>query len=967
MHVVVVGGTGIISSGIVKALLQFGHKVTVYNRGLRVPPEQLPHGVRFLQGDRKQRADFEAAMQAQHFDAAIDMLCFNAEDAASDVRAFRGVRHFIQTSTISTFGGPLAELPTSETSPLLPDSDYGRNKMAADNLFLAAHERGELAVTIFKPHYIWGPGMSICRQIAHDKRWIDRMRRDMPLIVTAGGQLLMTHCHSDDCGIAFAAAVGRARCLGQVYLLTGPNHITWAEYHRQIAAALGRKVTLVDAPAELLLKVWPENTKQLASESRWNRIFKLDKIRARHPGVPAQDYDGAGCGRLHSLDGRAWPGLGCTGRRHRGSHHRRCRQAVGRFQCAALIVTTSPIGGPMPEQAHETTEALPGEIIYARPGIAPVADKPYTGTTYRDRVPDTYDIAQRAGLAVNGVTGPTNPLADYELYWLVAYNRNPVVMYHDWSDWCQFKFMEALPLLRIASGSKQNVQVDAIWREVTLKSIGPDGLFYTPLAGRPWARTGVAWANSVARADGTFTSHDDPTVTQVTHPYACGRMMGTMLVYYLRDGDPLWLEMIKKMVDRLAELAVDKDDYCFFPVLSYEPNASYDKNSPQAAMPLHITGGEINSRVPESLAKFYKLTGYEPARVLAEKLVRYTRFHMDYYGADGEFLGEKHFHGHTIYLLSMLELAIATGDKELVEFVRKSYEWAKTAAAGASDLVGFFPELAKPDYLSCEACEIADMIALALRLTDAGAGDFYADAERWTQNHFAESQLTNYQWLYDQAGKWPAKPVAYNETAFHTPERNIGAFAGWSAGNDWWTQGPGIMHCCTGNATRSLYYLWHDILRYKDGQLRINMLLNRASPWADVYSYVPYTGQVDVKIKQSCRDLLIHAPEWIKTGSTGMVATVDGVSALSHWQDRYISLGPLTAGQTVSVTFPIAERTVKETMGTVEYTLVVKGNTVVHIDPPGKNFPLYQRDHYRSGQVRWNDVERFVSDENVSY
>ena len=120
--------------------------------------------------------------------------------------------------------------------------------------------------------------MIICRQLSQDRRWIDRMRRGMPLLVTAGGELLMHHCHSDDIGIAVAAAVGRSCCLGQTYILTSPHPITWREYHEQVAASLGYQVTLVDAPAELLIKFWPQNTGILTSDSRWNRIFKVDKL-----------------------------------------------------------------------------------------------------------------------------------------------------------------------------------------------------------------------------------------------------------------------------------------------------------------------------------------------------------------------------------------------------------------------------------------------------------------------------------------------------------------------------------------------------------------------------------------------------------------------------------------------------------------------------------------------------------------
>ena len=46
------------------------------------------------------------------------------------------------------------------------------------------------------------------------------------------------------------------------------------------------------------------------------------------------------------------------------------------------------------------------------------------------------------------------------------------------------------------------------------------------------------------------------------------------------------------------------------------------------------------------------------------------------------------------------------------------------------------------------------------------------------------------------------------------------------------------------------------------------------------------------------------------------------------------------AGETIDLAFPITTRTVKETIGTVPYTLEIKGNTVVSIDPPGKTAPF---------------------------
>ena len=281
MRVVVVGGTGNISVAVVRSLLDFGHEVTVYNRGQTDRP--VPAGVRVLLGDRADRSQFEATMQAERFDVAIDMICYTAEDAESDVRAFRGVQHLIHTSTMAVFGGPLLEKPITEESPRNPVIPYGHNKVAADGVLMAANARGELPVTILMPAQTWGYQPVLLRQLDRDTRWLDRIRRGKPILITHDGELIWPHCHSDDAGVAYAAAVGRARCIGQSYILTGTRLTTWRDYHEQVAEALGCSITLVDAPADLLVKAWPENTWLLASESRWNRVYSLEKIQRDIP------------------------------------------------------------------------------------------------------------------------------------------------------------------------------------------------------------------------------------------------------------------------------------------------------------------------------------------------------------------------------------------------------------------------------------------------------------------------------------------------------------------------------------------------------------------------------------------------------------------------------------------------------------------------------------------------------------
>jgi hypothetical protein len=633
-------------------------------------------------------------------------------------------------------------------------------------------------------------------------------------------------------------------------------------------------------------------------------------------------------------------------------------------------------------------DTAPSKIGYIRPEIPTFEIPAYRGKRYEDTVPATLDITERAKLGVHVLTSITDPAADYQIYWAANLFRNPPVMEHQFDDYhvqVVEGFLEALPLLRLATGSDLNSNVDQVWMANFQRCIGPDGLFYLPLVGGPWDRPtkpmGLVW-----RPDGSASNLADPSVTQISTGQICARCLGTMTVYYLRDHNPTWKQAGERMVQRLSALALNQGDYSYLPDGNFEPNGKVGKNP---KMPAGLDAIELNGRLSQGLSQYYRATGYEPALNLAKRLVTYFRHHSGTFDEQGRFLWADsdrnslgwgysakyetiggHAHGRAIGLLSMLEYAAAAGDRDTMQFVKTSFEWAKGQEAspfGVSTLVGWFPEWYYPQYPSCEACMAADMTALALKLSAAGLGDYWDEVERWVRNNFAEQQLTSADWVYRMAERQPRRPVPPHSVAEHMPERNVGAFAGWSSGNDWVVNG-GIMHCCTGNSTRTIYYIWQHSLQHAGDELRVNLLLNRASQWADVHSYIPYTGRVDLRIKAPLKSLTVRAPEWVKTGSGEIRAQVNGGPRALGWDGRYINLGPANAGDVAVLTFPIAERTVKERIGPETYTLAVKGTTVVAIEPSGQNGPLYaDRSAYRSDDLLWRKVERFVADEPVAW
>jgi len=236
-------------------------------------------------------------------------------------------------------------------------------------------------------------------------------------------------------------------------------------------------------------------------------------------------------------------------------------------------------------------------IGYIRQEIPQFSVPAYQGERYLTLAPDTLDLQERAALAVNVLTRATDPLADYEMYFDVFFKARPPLMEHNFSDSCQSKFMEALPLMRIISGSDLNTEVDRRWMEVALHQLGPDGLAYAPNAGRPWT---YVRSHFIPEGSQTETGH------QII-PFYCGRLLSAMMVYYRRDGSPLWRDAAERLVDGLAQVAVDRSSYAFYAPSSHwvEKGSTYDYGREHPLMGAHV------SFVALGMAHVYRETGYE--------------------------------------------------------------------------------------------------------------------------------------------------------------------------------------------------------------------------------------------------------------------------------------------------------------------------------------------------------------------
>lgn len=278
MDVLVMGGTGLISTAIVQQLLDRGDRVTVFNRGSTAVRF---HGeVEKLFGNRWEPGSLEGAVAGRRWDAVIDMTAFAPQNGTQLIEAFWGhVGQVVLCSTACVYGGPAAELPIRETSPRQPFGMYGVNKAAIEQILMDQSGRDSTHATVIRPSYSTGEGATACG-VLFDDSLVSRLRAGLPVMLMDDGTTPWAIAHVSDVARGFVGALGNPKAHHNDYHLTSDEHTDWNGVYAALAKAAGGEFNPVYAPSEWLREVAPRRSLGVWFIYRFPSIYDNSKAKA---------------------------------------------------------------------------------------------------------------------------------------------------------------------------------------------------------------------------------------------------------------------------------------------------------------------------------------------------------------------------------------------------------------------------------------------------------------------------------------------------------------------------------------------------------------------------------------------------------------------------------------------------------------------------------------------------------------
>lgn len=289
MKILLIGGTGTISSAITDLASSSGFDLYLLNRGNRT--NIIPEGVSIITADMNNEDDVKEKLGDITFDVVAQFIAYDKDAVMRDVRLFTGkTKQYIFISTASAYQKPLASPYITESTPLKNSFwEYSRKKIACEEYLMEEYKKNDFPVTIVRPSHTYGNfGVPVAvHGLNGSYSVIERMMKGKKVIVHGDGSSLWTLTHNTDFAKAFIGLMGNVHAIGEAVHITSDEIITWNQIHEIIGDALGVKPNIVHIPSDILAQGYDRLYGSLLGDKANSVIFDNTKIKRLVPGFTA--------------------------------------------------------------------------------------------------------------------------------------------------------------------------------------------------------------------------------------------------------------------------------------------------------------------------------------------------------------------------------------------------------------------------------------------------------------------------------------------------------------------------------------------------------------------------------------------------------------------------------------------------------------------------------------------------------
>ena len=292
MRILMIGGTGTISSAITRQLAESEHELWLLNRGNR--QNEVPENVKQLHVDINDEAEVLRLIGDTQFDAVCEFIGFVPEQVERDHRLFAGrTSQYVYISSASAYNKPARHHVITEGTTLAnPHWEYSRNKIACEELLMKYYREEGFPVTIVRPSHTYCEKSVPLGLHGTKGSWqvLKRMLEGKPVLIHGDGSSLWTMTFNTDFARGFIGLLGNPHAIGEAFQIMSDESLTWTQIYSVVAQCLGTTLKPYYVSSAFLAEIAPKEYDvegNLIGDKAVSVVFDCSKLKRVVPGFQA--------------------------------------------------------------------------------------------------------------------------------------------------------------------------------------------------------------------------------------------------------------------------------------------------------------------------------------------------------------------------------------------------------------------------------------------------------------------------------------------------------------------------------------------------------------------------------------------------------------------------------------------------------------------------------------------------------
>lgn len=284
MKLLVIGGTGVLSTAVVAEALRKGVEVTMINRGHRM--DRIPDAVRFIKADCRDIQAIETALNGNSFEAVIDFICYDKKQVEDSLNLFsKYVNQYIFISSAAVLDTRVKGMLDEESPKVLPTWDYSVQKWNAELFVKEASALKGIHYTIIRPAITYDDTRipyGFSPRYGYHWTLVERAKAGKPLVTWNKGTNRCNMMRVEDFAVGVIGLISNEKAFDEDFIICGDEAPSFISVVHSLENTLGRRIATIDIDVDFIESIIPGRKGEMEGRSR-DAVFCNSKIKSAVP------------------------------------------------------------------------------------------------------------------------------------------------------------------------------------------------------------------------------------------------------------------------------------------------------------------------------------------------------------------------------------------------------------------------------------------------------------------------------------------------------------------------------------------------------------------------------------------------------------------------------------------------------------------------------------------------------------